>query len=290
MATVGKKFTSPEKWEAAWFSRLSPGEKLLYYYLWDRCDHAGVIEFLPAIWGAHIGQSIDEQSLDDLMDAVNSEQDRILKIDEKVWLVGYISYQQQKKKGAPVKAGHPMLPKIVDLLKGHSLFDVFVKRYPALLSGYLAENSDSGTLKPTPSLIQGLGVSLSRSKSQISSSSSSNSGSGSGSPSGKDSAKAHTQVNQNTPKGKGTSEPPATTDWKQIATAAVECLKIFPSTSGDIQFMEEEQAKKIIRGAVIDGVPIDEAVTELKGYLKSQKSKVMQTGEEYDLLEILENF
>ena len=39
-----KRFTETQKWEDPWFRRLSPELKLLWSWLLDKCDNAGVIE------------------------------------------------------------------------------------------------------------------------------------------------------------------------------------------------------------------------------------------------------
>jgi len=39
-----KRFTETQKWEDPWFRRLSPQMKLLWQWILDRCDNAGVID------------------------------------------------------------------------------------------------------------------------------------------------------------------------------------------------------------------------------------------------------
>lgn len=39
-----KRFTETAKWEDPWFRRLSPEMKLLWQWLLDRCDNAGIID------------------------------------------------------------------------------------------------------------------------------------------------------------------------------------------------------------------------------------------------------
>jgi len=49
------RFTESEKWRDSWFSNLKPNEKLLFLYLCDNCNIAGIIEYNPKIWAVEIG-------------------------------------------------------------------------------------------------------------------------------------------------------------------------------------------------------------------------------------------
>tara|TARA_R110000868_G_scaffold51318_2_gene162881 strand:- start:558 stop:881 length:324 start_codon:yes stop_codon:yes gene_type:complete len=39
-----KRFTETQKWEDPWFRRLRPEMKLLWQWLCDKCDNAGIID------------------------------------------------------------------------------------------------------------------------------------------------------------------------------------------------------------------------------------------------------
>ena len=41
---MAKRFTETEKWKDPWFSELTNDYKLIYYYLLDSCDHAGIFQ------------------------------------------------------------------------------------------------------------------------------------------------------------------------------------------------------------------------------------------------------
>lgn len=165
MATVGKKFTSPDKWEAGWFARLSAGQKLLYSYMWDRCDHSGVLEFIAPVWSAHIGQPVTEEDLQKLKDKVNTNRERVAIIEDRVWLIEYIRFQQQPDRAKPISVNHPMLKTIVRLLKEHNLYGAAKERDQLLFKDFEDENATSGVSKASPSLPEGRGKSLSGSKS-----------------------------------------------------------------------------------------------------------------------------
>ena len=167
MATIGKKFIDPDKWESAWFSRLSPGQKLLYCYLWERADHSGVIEIIYPVWSAHIGQQIDKETLDKLIDSVNYDKDRILIFGDKILLSEYIRFQQKPDETEPLSGTHGFTKTIVRVLKGHGLYEEVKKRDPILFTDFEDKNSDSDISKASASLAKGYGKGLSKSKSQI---------------------------------------------------------------------------------------------------------------------------
>lgn len=54
-----KRFTDADKWEDAWFRKLSPTAKLLWLYVCDRCDHAGVWKVDREAAAFFIGGEID---------------------------------------------------------------------------------------------------------------------------------------------------------------------------------------------------------------------------------------
>jgi hypothetical protein len=166
MATIGKKFIEPDKWELAWFSRLSPGQKLLYCYLWERADHAGVIEIVYPVWSAHIGQDINEQTLKKLIEMVNQDHERIAVFGDKVFITGYIRLQQKPDPEEPLSGTHGFTKTIARLLKRHELYDDVKKRDPILFSAFEDKSIDSNASEPSTRLTQDYDKGLSRSRSK----------------------------------------------------------------------------------------------------------------------------
>jgi len=41
---MAKRFTDSEKWDDSWFSELSNNEKVVWLYLLDKCNHAGIVQ------------------------------------------------------------------------------------------------------------------------------------------------------------------------------------------------------------------------------------------------------
>lgn len=65
-----KRFTETKKWEDPWFRSLSPPTKLLWLWLLDHCDIAGVIRADLQLASFQIGQTVDENNIAALGDRV----------------------------------------------------------------------------------------------------------------------------------------------------------------------------------------------------------------------------
>ena len=61
-----KRFTNTAKWDDAWFRKLSPAAKLLWQWLCDKCDAAGVIEPDLELASFQIGMPVDESTLGEI--------------------------------------------------------------------------------------------------------------------------------------------------------------------------------------------------------------------------------
>jgi hypothetical protein len=58
-----RRFTETTKWREMWFRKLSCAQKMLWLYLQDCCDHAGIFEFCPELFTAEIGSKVTQQDL-----------------------------------------------------------------------------------------------------------------------------------------------------------------------------------------------------------------------------------
>jgi hypothetical protein len=63
---MSKRFTETEKWRDPWFRKLSPQAKLLFLWLVDNCDKAGVIELDFEAASFDIGQPVKSDHLTEL--------------------------------------------------------------------------------------------------------------------------------------------------------------------------------------------------------------------------------
>ncbi len=67
-----KRFTHVEKWDDPWFWELSPLAKLLWLFLCDHCDSAGVVDVSLKIASAKVGQTIQEKHLAELQSRLHT--------------------------------------------------------------------------------------------------------------------------------------------------------------------------------------------------------------------------
>lgn len=166
MAAIGKCFTDPSKWEAWWFLNLNKEQKLLYLYLWDRCDHAGVVETIPTLIKAHTGLATTNEDIDSLVKVCNQDKERIMPHKGKLWLVEYIRFQQQKDPTQPLRYDKPFHRTVFYQIHKNGLVEELKKRDPVLLQEFVPTTNDfSGTSNDKPINNQSLSILTSKGKS-----------------------------------------------------------------------------------------------------------------------------
>ena len=98
-----KRFTETGKWDDVWFRKLTPATKLLWYWMLDKCDHAGVIEPDFDLASFQTGSPIGIDNLSEIGE-------RVRKISDTKWvIVKFVLFQYGKlskdcKPHAPVFA------------------------------------------------------------------------------------------------------------------------------------------------------------------------------------------
>lgn len=85
---MSKRFTDTNKWDHSWFRKLSPKFKCAWFYILDKCDHAGIwIEDLEAM-SFNIGDTITQVEL------ITVFKDKLQKIDADKFLIeSFVEYQ-----------------------------------------------------------------------------------------------------------------------------------------------------------------------------------------------------
>lgn len=62
---MAKRFTDSEKWSDAWFRKLTPKMKAVWFFLCDRCDCAGVWKSDFELLSYFIGQKVTKEEFED---------------------------------------------------------------------------------------------------------------------------------------------------------------------------------------------------------------------------------
>ena len=107
---MSKRFTDTDKWKKPWFRKLTPKNKVLWFYLLDICDNLGVFQVDIELASFMIGENITETDVD-----IFSE--HIKKIDNNKYLIKDFVLFQYKKLKATCK---PHMY-VIDLIEKHDL-------------------------------------------------------------------------------------------------------------------------------------------------------------------------
>jgi hypothetical protein len=84
---MAKRLTDTCKWNKEWFMELPPEKKLLWIYLCDNCDHAGIWERNLKLASLQLGFTITEKTLQFFGDKL------VLLADNKYFLKSFVSFQ-----------------------------------------------------------------------------------------------------------------------------------------------------------------------------------------------------
>lgn len=102
---MSKRFTDTNKWNDPWFSNLSDGTKLLWLFILDMCNPAGIWEFNKKVVEAHLWEGV----LNQIPDLGN----RVKKIGEnKYFIVKFIPFQYANLK--PSVSSHRAIIKMLE--------------------------------------------------------------------------------------------------------------------------------------------------------------------------------
>lgn len=114
-----KRFTETTKWGNPWYRKLEPRLKLLWQYMLDHCDNAGVIEVDWELASFQIGEEVEESDLESFGERIESIH------GSKLWICGFIEFQcgELKESCRPHQA-------VIKLLHSHKLSERVLNPYP----------------------------------------------------------------------------------------------------------------------------------------------------------------
>jgi hypothetical protein len=147
---MAKRYTDTTIWKnQRWFKKLSPNHKLVWKYLTDTCDHAGV-------WKVDFGQLVEDTGIDDFnikdfIECCNYDFDketgeRIVRERVKLvnrsnlWITGFVKFQYENK-DFMINPKVPAIKSALTLLKGYGTLT------EALSKSYITLTEPFGTTK-----------------------------------------------------------------------------------------------------------------------------------------------
>ncbi len=84
---MAKRFTDSEKYKDPWFRKLTPKSKMLFLFMCDDCNHAGV-------WKENLETFNFIYKMDASKDDINALGEKVLKINEETYLIqSFIRFQ-----------------------------------------------------------------------------------------------------------------------------------------------------------------------------------------------------
>ena len=111
---MAKRFTDTDKWRIPFMRKLTPKMKLLWLYVWDDCDIAGVWQVDYDVAGLRIGEVVTEE------EALEAFKDKIIEIDnrEKWFIPSFLELQH----GTQLSKSNNVFPTIDKVLTKYNLY------------------------------------------------------------------------------------------------------------------------------------------------------------------------
>lgn len=129
---MSKRFTDTEKWNDPWFRNMSNEHKLLWYYLCDNCDNAGIWKVDFGMAEFKIRCKYDYKETLSVLNSDRMEGEfRVLELmGGRYWFIyGFYSFQWGKAKDNSVLRG------VHNTLMKHKFYEEIVKYIPSLNGG-----------------------------------------------------------------------------------------------------------------------------------------------------------
>jgi len=119
---MAKRFTDSNKWGDDFFAELSPKYKLLWLYMLDSCDHAGLFKVVKKNINFHLDGEYD------LAEILEIFKDKIIVVEEKLWFIpNFITFQYGN-----IDSGNSVHESVMKLLGEKGLLNSFKRVYKGL--------------------------------------------------------------------------------------------------------------------------------------------------------------
>ncbi len=134
-----KRFTETDKWKDVWFRKLSPNDKLVFFYLVENCDNAGFIELDTDMAAFVIGLS-DE----DIKSSIKGLARALLGPREGLYYVKNFLIHQKNHPLNPSNRAHSQIIGLVG-----SKANIFPEVYQFAINSIPMEGASKGLVSPT---------------------------------------------------------------------------------------------------------------------------------------------
>lgn len=108
---MAKRLSDTEKWKDDWFLGLKPENKLVWYYILDNCDHAGIWKVSEKLASALVGRVVDlDSAREDFGDRIT-----ILR-DGEYWMVRkFVAFQYGNLSNVKSGVAHAVRKRLAEL-------------------------------------------------------------------------------------------------------------------------------------------------------------------------------
>ena len=156
---MASRYTQTEKWNDEWFRNLTPNAKVLYWYVWDKCDIAGFwkIDFDGAAFATKI-------PIDDMADAFTKIKRGVILAKGYLWVRRYLYHQKNlplnpdnpQHKGIIKKVAEykPLFPDAVTLIEEQAATVKKRKKIDELVKPYGRKKKSGVFIPPTVEEVQ----------------------------------------------------------------------------------------------------------------------------------------
>jgi hypothetical protein len=115
---MAKRFCDTELWDKEWFMQLTPKHKLLFQFLFSKCDVAGVWQPNWTLASLYVGEKVDNKDLKVISNHVDTLP------DGKIFIIDFINFQYGE-----LTETCPPHRKVISLLKNYGIYERVTKGY-----------------------------------------------------------------------------------------------------------------------------------------------------------------